>query len=245
MYFKNMNLVNYRFGSNEEPALFDNLTTYVDLLDQLRDSVTVYTTEYIQEDERPDQMSARLYGGNPNFHWTFFLVNKNLREQGWPVTEQDIRVLAKNRYPHWVVTTKSKIATLDKFYPGDTVEGLSSGSVGTVVERRLDLGQIIIRGDDNFNAERIVSGDTAAERNENFIDAVADSPLNWEAVHHYINSDGDYTDIDPYTQVSSGLVPVTFLERLISANTDLKSVAVIRPDNIETIALDIYSKLGR
>lgn len=245
MYFKNINLVNYNFGSNEDPAIFDNLTTYVDLLDQLRDEITFYKADYIQEDERPDQMSARLYGGNPNYHWTFFLVNKKLREQGWPVTEQEIRSLAKERYPHWVVTTTSNVAVLDKFMPGDTVEGLSSGSVGTVVERRLDLGQVVIRGDDNFNAERIVSGETAAERNENFIDAVANSPLNWEAVHHYTNTDKEIVDIDPYTQITSGLIPVTFLDRLISANTDLKSLAVIRPDAIEAIALEIYSKMSR
>lgn len=245
MYFKNFNMVNYSFGSNEDPAIFDNLTTYVDLLDQLRDSVTFYRTEYIQEDERPDQMSARLYGGNPNYHWTFFLVNKKLREQGWPVTEQETRELAKRRYPHWVVTTKSNIATLDKFYPGDRVEGLLSGSVGTVVERRLDLGQIIIKGDDNFNAERIVSGETSLEQNENFIDAIANSPLNWEAVHHYIDDDKVIIDIDPYTQVTTGLTPVTFLDRLIDANNDLKSIAVIRPESIEAIALDVYSKLAR
>ena len=242
MYFKNFNIIEYQFGNAEDPALFDNITAYVDLLDQLRDQIVFYEEAYIQEGERPDQMSSRIYG-SPNYHWTFFLSNPKLREQGWPVTETEIRELAKRRYPHWTVTTKDNFSTKEKFFPGDRVEGLTSGSVGVVVERNLDLGQIVIDSPDNFNAERIVSGDTVEEQNENFIDAVADSPFQYNAVHHYTDSDGVITDIDPFTQVTTNLTAVTILDRLIDANTDLKQIAVIKPENIEAVALEFYNKL--
>lgn len=243
--FRNTRQVAYKFGDEQSFSLFPNITSYVDILDQLKDQVTLYEKVTIQEGERPDQLSARLYRGNPTYHWTFFLVNDHLREQGWPVSETAIRELATKRYPHWTVTTKTNFSVLSKFLPGDPVEGLTSGSTGVVVERNLDLGQIVIQSADNFNAEIIVSGTTAEEKNINRITAVANSPRQYNAVHHYKNSDGVIVDIDPFTQNTSGLTPVTYLDRLIETNADLKHITVIKSKNINSVVTEYYKKLAQ
>ena len=52
----------YRFGNETTSDVFQNLTIYADVVDQVKDNTTVYSDYYIQEGERPDQTSFNLYG---------------------------------------------------------------------------------------------------------------------------------------------------------------------------------------
>lgn len=143
-YFENFDIVNYRFGSNEPSALMQNISSYVDLIDQLKGEVSFYEDYTIKSNERPDTVSFKLYD-TPEYYWTFFLMNDKLRESGWPLNREDIQRIAKERYPHRVVTTKDDIATAPNNFPvGTVVTGRTSGTVGTVVKRNLDLGQLVI-----------------------------------------------------------------------------------------------------
>ena len=84
-YFRYLPKEFYLFGNEPTPDVFPNLALYADVVDQIKDSVTLYEDITIQDNERPDQTSFRLYG-TPDFYWTFFLMNNKLREQGWPLS---------------------------------------------------------------------------------------------------------------------------------------------------------------
>jgi len=98
-YFKNFSLVEYRFGNEDESTrvFIEDLSIYVDLLDQIDDLVSFYDYYYIKDGERPDTLSEKIYGTTDNY-WTFFLMNPILRETGWPLDQNRFESFAVKRY---------------------------------------------------------------------------------------------------------------------------------------------------
>jgi len=143
--FTNYPLVDYRFGDELTTSLFQNITTYVDLIDQVADDAALYEYYFIPDGIRPDVLSYELYG-TIDYYWTFFLLNDNLRQQGWPLDEQDVRALAKEFYPNKTLLTTNKM--YDEFYVNNIV---ITGSInnptfkGKILEKNLDLGQITVK----------------------------------------------------------------------------------------------------
>jgi hypothetical protein len=247
MYFQRFPFVNYNFGNNEADTIFPNISAYIDIVDQLRDEASFYEKYTILDGDRPDIVSQMLYD-TPDYHWTFFFMNDGLRESGWPLSEREMRALVKKRYPHRTVTTQSNIAS--NFLPGDFVIGKTSGTTGRVVERNLDLGQIVIASDkndaglnNNFGqTEQIAAGTTAEEQNANTATLISESQQ-FNAPLYYKNSSGDIVDIDPYNQTTSGLVPTTIMEDNINFNDRLKEITVIKPSRIISVVSEYFKLL--
>ena len=247
MYFQRFPFVNYNFGDNEANTIFPNITAYIDIVDQIKDEVSFYEKYTILDGDRPDIVSQMLYD-TPDYHWTFFLKNDGLRESGWPLTEREMRALVKKRYPHRTVTTQSNIAS--NFLPGDFVIGKTSGTTGRVVERNLDLGQIVIASDkneaglnNNFGqTEQIAAGTTAEEQAVNTATLISESEQ-YNAPLYYKNTSGDIVDIDPYNQTTSGLVPTTIMEDNINFNDKLKEITVIKPSRIISVVSEYFKLL--
>jgi len=236
-FFSSYPIIDYKFGNEITPTLFQNMSVYLTLVDELQDVVEAYTTTFIEEGDRPDALSWKLYK-DIRYYWTFYYLNDDIRESGWPVGIQDLYARAKIDYPHWVVTTQDDIT--DKFLEGDTVTGLTSGSIGTVVKRYLDLGQIIIDGPDNYNVgEQIRPNDEI----ENVVN-VSSNVKQYNAVHHYEDTSGNWVDINPYDPSTSGLIPITYQDRMIARNEELKEIRTFKPDVVSQIQSE-YEKVLR
>jgi len=247
MYFQRFPFVEYNFGDNEANTIFPNITSYIDMIDQLKSEVAFYEKYTILDGDRPDVVSQKLYG-TPDYHWTFFFMNDGLRESGWPLPEREMRELVKKRYPHRTVTTEDAIAA--NFLPGDFVLGKTSGTTGRVIERNLDLGQIVIASDENEaglnnnfgQTEQIVAGTTAEEQAINTANLISES-VQYNATLYYKNSAGDIVDIDPYNQTTSGLIPTTIMEDNIEFNDKLKDIIIIKPDRIASVVSEYFRLL--
>lgn len=247
-YFTNFPIVNYRFGDNESSVLFPNISAYVDIVDQVKQEVAFYEKYTILDGDRPDVVSYKLYG-TPNYHWTFFAMNDGLRESGWPIPERELRELVKKRYPHRTVVTEGNIASF--FLPGVNVVGKTSGTTGRILERNLDLGQLVIASDkneaglnNNFGTtEQIAAGDTAEEQAVNTVTAIGET-VQYNSVLYYKNSSGDIVDIDPFDQVTTNLTPVTIMEDNIDFNNRLKSIVVIKPSQITKVVNEYFKLLS-
>ena len=146
-YFNNFPLLTYKFGNEVSDTLFQNLTTYISLVDELKGNVAFYDTGYIRDGERPDTLSYNIYG-TTEYYWTFYLLNEDIRESGWPLKESEILPSAKVYYPNMVITTNGNLTT--RFLTGQTVTGLTSGAIGVIKKKNIDLGQIIINTSDTF-----------------------------------------------------------------------------------------------
>ena len=247
MYFQRFPFVNYNFGDNEVDTIFPNISAYIDIVDQIKNEVAFYEKYTILDGDRPDVLSQKLYD-TPDYHWTFFFMNDGLRESGWPLAEREMRALVKKRYPHRTVTTQSNIAS--NFLPGDFVIGKTSGTTGRVIERNLDLGQIVIASDkneaglnNNFGeTEQIAAGTTAEEQAANIATLISESQQ-FNSPLYYKNSSGDIVDIDPYNQTTSGLIPTTIMEDHIAFNDSLKEITVIKPSKVVSVISEYFKLL--
>lgn len=144
-FFTNFPVINYNFGDEILPSTMQNISVYVDLLDQVADDASFYESYTIQDGERPDTLSYKLYG-TTEFYWMFYLLNEKLRRQGWPLTFQEIQSNIKIYYPHKVIRTYDTF--FDRMYLGDTViQGAISNptAIGKVVKKDFDNGQLFIQ----------------------------------------------------------------------------------------------------
>ena len=120
-FFSSFPIIEYKFGDEDTTDLFRNLSIYSTVVDQIKNENSLYEDYQIIENQRPDQVSYILYN-NPNFHWTFFLMNDNLREQGWPLTNLELLNFAKRKFPNKVLNTTSSLISFTSFFKtGDTI----------------------------------------------------------------------------------------------------------------------------
>jgi hypothetical protein len=231
-FFQYFPRVNYKFGNEDTTEVFENISIYSDVVDQIRDATTAYEDYYIQGDERPDQVSYKLYG-TPEYHWTFFLMNAGLRDTGWPLSDRKIFERAQVIYDKNVITTRSTLT--DRFKIGHTMTGFTSGATATIIHRDLDLGQVWF----DTSVGTFSSGETVNSISP--VDDISRSivinslAVQYNAAHHYENADKEYVDIDPTVGPGGLLTEITWLDRLVSQNSALKSIKVIRPRIIEDV----------
>lgn len=231
-YFRYFPRVNYKFGNETTTDVIENISIYSDVIDQIKDALTAYEDYYILPDERPDQVSYKLYG-TPDYHWTFFLMNEDLRDSGWPLSNNKVFEKAQADYDHTVITTLSTLT--DRFKVGHTMTGLSSGATATISHRELDLGQVWFEGGTGtFTAGETVNSTDPTDgiTRSIVVDSVA---TQYNAAHHYENASGEYVDIDPTVGPGAQLTEITWLDRLVTQNDNLKSIRVIRSNVIEEV----------
>ena len=230
-YFYEFPTIDYKFGNEASTTEFQDLSIYADIIDQIKDAVALYEDYYVLPDERPDQVSYKLYGTTENY-WTFFLVNEKLRESGWPLSPGRVFDLAKKLYADKVLTTKTVLT--DKFKIGQSISGLSSGATAKIKERNLDLGQLILENVSGTftDGESVSSTNTSGVLETIVSDTVEDK---YNAAHHYENADKEYVDIDPTVGPGASLTEVTWLDRLNGQNDEQRSIRVIRPTEMRSV----------
>ena len=219
-YFQTFSTIPYQFGNSEKEVAFPDLSSYVDLIDRVKDSLGFYQEFFIMEGDRPDQLSQRLYGTH-NYYWLFFLMNDHIREQGWPLTERALKARMKKEFRYTTLTTKESLT--GKLKVGQTIVGSGSGGTGKIVKRRLDFGQLIVETDDTFiSNEVIVSGDGSV--------TLSGQSDEFNSVIHYVDGEGNQRDTSPFETPSALLTPVTHIEFFRSENEKLKKIKVPKGD---------------
>lgn len=230
-FFRDFQKMLYKFGEEPDPAVFQNISIYADTIDAIRDAATSYQNYYVLPDERPDQVSYKLYG-TADFHWTFYLMNPTLRECGWPLADRTIFEKAQKLYPETILTTRTKLT--DKFKVDQTITGVTSGVTAKITQRFLDIGQLQIKdASGSFTVgETIRSTNTDGTIEEIVLTSEA---VKYNSAHHYENADKEWVDIDPETGPGVTLTEVTWLDRLVKANDDLRQIRVIRNNIIDDV----------
>ncbi len=233
-YFKEFPVVDYNFGNELSSTEFENISIYADVIDQVRNFTSAYVDYYILPDERPDQLSQKLYGST-DYYWTFFLMNDKLREQGWPLSNAKIYDWAVKNYNERVITTQNVLT--DKFDIGRTIRGNSSSATGTIIKRNLDLGQVWVEG----SSTKFIAGEVVVDTvdpTKSITILGTEDRLN--AAHHYektaTENQGDHHDIDPSApRPTTEAVEKTWFDRLSKQNDSLKSVRVLKQNQLLNI----------
>ena len=242
-YFNNFPRTLYRFGDEDTTNTVQDISTYVEIFDAIKDNASAYTYYHIQDRERPDQTSFKLYG-TVDYYWTFFALNDNIREQGWPLSNRELYNKTLKDFPNTTITTRNLLALI--FKVGETIQGLSSGATATVHHRNIDLGQLVI----NNVSGTFQTGETLVTTSETpFIDGVPFISKNivlnsisdeYLSAHHYENVDGIHVDFDPTVGPGALMTEITHSDRYIRVNDKLKEIRVLKA-NVITQVYDAFN----
>lgn len=229
MYFKNFPVEMYQFESGK--ALTQDLTRYVEVVDQVRQNASFYQDYTIQHGERPDHVAYKLYN-NPQLHWTLYLLNPKIRESGWPLTDLEVLSKVKKDYPHTVLNTTTDIT--DKFRVGQVVTGQRSGAGGVIVDKNVDLGQLVIETNDTFKNDGAPESITSVVGEQiEMVEAQSAVPQ-YLSTRHYLQ-DGEvitsWVDLEPTPSETI----VTQYDFYVKSNNQLKQISVIRPNSIRQV----------
>lgn len=236
-YFNGFPTIDYKFGNLVENTKFQKISTYVDMIDQLKDNASFYNKYYIIDGDRPDNVSFKLYN-TTEFYWTFYILNDSLRRSGWPLRYNTLLTKMQKEYPHTTLVTTDDISS--SFLPGSTVTGVSSGATGTIYRRRLNFGQIVVKGDSNFRIGELI---TTTEGDVTSNVTISEVSSQYNALHHFEDVDGNYVDVIPYQQEVAELTRVTFLDRAVAHNEELKGIKVLKPEVASNVFTEIKQVL--
>jgi hypothetical protein len=243
-FFRNFPLVGYNFGDETTPAIFQDISAYIKIIDDIKDDIAFYTTVYIQDYDRPDNFSFKLYG-TTEFYWTFYYLNDDIRESGWPLPQQDLLPKAKKDYPNFVVETTGDISK--SFLPGHVAK--SATTEGIVKKRYLDLGQIVIASPVNFELDEGILPVVNGEQIGSDQIAIKKSVEQYNSVHHYEDASKNYVDIglvpsgggDAAYPSLSGKTPITYFDRILAKNDSLREIKCLKPD----VAVQVKSEFNK
>ena len=219
MFFKNFPKVRYKFGDAEAPVSFRKLSTYVDVLDRVVNNISTYNKITIKDYDRPDTLAYQLYG-KPEYYWTFFVMNENLREQGWPIPQKELLTFIKKAYPGVAVQlygtldvnsvdTPLSIFTQFPIYTDSTnttkfdytITGDTTLSGFTIDYINYDIGQIVFNRPSTLsdadweawsnNISSITWSNDGVSYATNVGTVFYAKTAEWLGTHHYENGDGE------------------------------------------------------
>ena len=237
-YFKHFPKIFYRFGDTADRSIAQNITAYVDILDNVKDAASLYTDYYIADGERPDHVAHKLYD-NPELHWTFYFMNDEIRERGWPLSYADVQAKVEKEHPYIVLNTSEDI--INKFLTGQTIQGASG--TAEVQHRHVNLGQLVVK---------MVSGSFSNDEqldstnNEGVLETLLIGTVEpeYKSARLYTDFDGNIIDIDPYLGPGVNAIEVTHEEHYHQQNESLKQIRVLRQDNVYSVVRAIQDAMG-
>jgi hypothetical protein len=224
-YFKNFPLTQYDlFFDNQKSDVVD-IFRIVKVKNEFKDDITFYTYYTIQDGERPDVVSTKLYG-TPDHFWTFFMVNDHLVNihTDWPLSTNDLQHLIEKKYAGKVLTTDEDIST--KFVKNNTIEGLVSGARAILLDKDPNLGLIKIEPISGTFVPNEIVRDIATNE---FV--TISNLVDFKDVPHH------YEDVNGYTTKGNlGATPISNQEYEFSLNDTKTQIKVIRPQYIQAIS---------
>jgi len=136
-FFRHIPNIVYDFKSDGQFYQAKDLFRKVSTWSYLQEGVSGYSYYRITDGERPDVVSARLYGDS-TLYWTFFLVNENLQDfNDWPKGSQYFNRYLNRKYSGKCLVASSStdiVSSTSKFNLGEKVSQSSSGAYGFVTD---------------------------------------------------------------------------------------------------------------
>jgi hypothetical protein len=123
-YFKNFPEIQYKIQDSNG---VDKFVTIKDFFRKSRieqaavTNVIDYTYYELEDGERPDVAATKLYG-NPDLHWTFFLVNEIENYYDWHRDNNSFEVFMSEKYPGQILkasATTDIVSATSKFLIGE------------------------------------------------------------------------------------------------------------------------------
>ena len=237
MYFKNISTAIIDIDGSGNVDLIKNLTAKAKISDALINNAGFYETVEIQDGERPDHLSQRLYGTG-QYHWTFLLLNPQIKNiwDDWPMKHGQLVEYCINKYQYLAADTDASLS--NKFTIGETVTGGISGATGIVKEVHVNMGYIVIQkttGTFTITGETISGGESQDNVACNFIKSQAYAPH-----HHTDDSTGEWV-----TRRAAGTSAYSYIDYESAITEQNRNIKVIKPSLVRDVARQFIKTMGR
>lgn len=260
-FFRQFPKTQYDFFNRGVSYEITDFFRYVNTDATFLDDVSVYSYYRVQNGERPDIVSMKLYG-TPDYYWTFFIANDHLKSgiANWPMSAEMFEDYMKEEYEGYAITSRvdvvvnadgEKLVTntlADEFPIGIPVSAVHNNittSTGVVYARNPQLSQLVIKdvveltNPPFVNTGKIISGTSS--------DADTFTIKSWtefrNAIHHFEDQDGNITystfffDPDESTPLEiQNLTIVTNYEYESKLNDERGDIRIIKPALINQFA---------
>ena len=249
-YFNKFPKTGYDVFQTGELVTLPNFSVYARALDRGLEGAAAYQWYEIQE-ERPDQVSNKLYGST-EYYWTFFAINDELKSgtNGWPLTEQAFDDYITTEYNGFTITPYRGLDINQQPHPidynsiagrfpiGTIISSNATSAEATVVGRVPELNQLICRynGTETFTeGESLLAEEQTGDLdNYNIFD-------NWNlrdwknSAHHYEDDDGNYVTENTNEERDSTIV--TYLDYERERNDNKRRIRVLRKEYVEEFSI--------
>ena len=228
MYFKNIKKVAIDIDGSGNLDLMKNLTAKAKVSDALINNAGFYETTEVQDGERPDHLSQRLYGTSV-YHWTFLLLNPQIKNiwDDWPMKYSQLIEYCTQKYQYLAADTS--LSLNNKFTIGETVTGGISGATGIIKEIHVNMGYVVIQkttGIFTVTGETISGGNSQDSIACNFIKSQAYAPH-----HHVDDSTGAWVP-----RRVAGTSAYSYIDYESAITEQNRNIKIIKPSLIRDVA---------
>lgn len=254
-FFRNFPKTTFDFLGNGVNTRIIDIFRFVKTSEKFQDELAIYSYYEIEEGDRPDVVSHKLYG-TPEYYWTFFLINNHLRTgiHQWPLSSYEFEKYMAEEYNGIVATCKPKYiydgdglltsiedSLADRYIVGEQVVGFLSGATATIHSKNSTTQQmVLVNVNGTFQENEIIRGNTS----QDYI--TTHRVYDWQlAPHHWEDNDGRIVHSAIYIDGGSpeiNLNLVTYREYEQNLNDQHAKIRVIRPNKIFEFA-DAYQEL--
>tara|TARA_R110000782_G_scaffold10750_1_gene33259 strand:- start:449 stop:1192 length:744 start_codon:yes stop_codon:yes gene_type:complete len=244
MFFQRFPKTQYDFYESGKTTTIPDLFRNVSSADKRFVAATTYQDYFVNE-ERPDQLSFKLYG-TPDFHWSFFIVNDKLKGgiNDWPLTYNDLNDYIDDKFLNNVIRLYREVDddinynSISGYWSvGQVLTGATSGATATVTKRDEKNNQLTFtyNTSTSFSSTETINGSTTEVITDKY-----DIRLGKNAVHHFEDADNNLVSNFENYRLPTGFVTNSDYEK--DLNDKKSSIRVIRSKYIEEFAI-IYRRL--
>ena len=235
-YFRYINDVVIDIDGDGTLDIMKNLTARAKVSDDLLDSGGYYQTVEIQDGERPDILSKRLYNSE-EFIWTFLVLNPQIKNiwDDWPMKYSQLTEYCIEKYQYLAADTDDDLN--EKFILGETVTGQVSNATGILKEIHVNMGYLVIELKTGTFA---IAGETISGLNSQ--DSIAAGFVKSQAYaphHHTDDSTGDWVP-----RRSAGTTGFTYIDYESAVTEQNRNLKIIKPQYVRRLARTFAKTMG-
>jgi len=259
-FFKQFPKVDYDFNNQGINQKLTDIFRSVRVLPTFIDDFSAYKFYEIKNGERPDVVSLRLYGSSA-YYWTFFVINDFLHDgyRAWPMSQEQFYDYINKEYEGYVIETHPEIvktgdgiitdfknSIAGRFTLGEQIRGATSGAIGTLTKKHIDMNQLIIQnvtgafvGDPDAipNVTELIIGQSSGDSVSTYdVWKFADAPY-----YYYDENDGNKKPVSSASHFSdastggvarSDLAYITYRDHEFELNEERSKIRYVDPNYI-------------
>lgn len=270
-FFSKFPSLQYDISGEGNYVTLTDISRTVDISNINEDSVSYYTFYDIQDGDRPDIISQKLYG-TPNYYWTFFIVNDQLKtgiNNSWPSSAANFEKMIINEYDDYsAIIFKPELAyagsliqghgdfsviPLDsKYAPSIKITDISNTYTASILKYDYAMMQLVV-----YNIVEISTGKTSSAIKNAFLDC-EQFKLNWvnqaavtPVAATLTTGDAVTNNQILYTALEAGSngnnISITYdstsASQITHADSDGLRSIVINPERYESVVFSFADKL--